>query len=112
MEDISFDGTVVEICGERVQLPAEILNVIVEDGVVVVLCGRGEMDPQNVVAFDMEGKELWRAPACRGSDDDVSGPVERIFEKDGSVRGVTVPDGTLFELDLETGTLDEIGWAR
>lgn len=112
MVEIGYHGNVVSIGDEKVELPEPVVNVVCTDDAVLVHCDEGSMDPRNLVAYDTHANRLWRVSPLKESPDDRPRPVGRVVEADSYIHLDTRPVGKCYELDLETGEVEYIGWRR
>jgi len=104
------DDTII-INSEEIEFDTDICNVVEYEDKILVLFDRGDLDPRNVVAYDMEGVRLWRIKPLKKSGDDTPRSVNGIDVTDDYVQ-VRDFHQDRYKLDLETGEVEYLGWSR
>lgn len=111
MTKISTQGKKIEIGSEIVEFDTEILDAKVVDGTVIVLFNQGDMDPRNVIALNENGEQMWQIQPLKKPGEDGSIPVGELNVTENTVQVRDVGQNR-YELDVETGEVEYLGWSR
>ncbi|WP_177227369.1 PQQ-binding-like beta-propeller repeat protein [Halomicrobium zhouii] len=111
MTQVNYSGKTVYIDGTEIEMPSEVVNTASVDGIVLVHCHNGELEPRNVVALDSDGNRLWRIQPLKKEGEESARRVNHLTVADDFVQ-VRDGHGDRYRVDLETGDVEFIGWSR
>jgi hypothetical protein len=111
MAEIKYKGYVLNIDGEKIQLPMKIMNTIqVDDKIVVDLNTRdekGEVVTNNVRCFTTDGDQLWEIESPDRPPRSGEPVYTHVHEEDGELFAHNW-NTYKYKVNLEDGSIKEI----